>query len=112
VSSLIEGARKNLPEEILMLKIAIAAAAAALYVLPVSAAPLAAPTDLSAQPRIEVGPGGVRVGHDRWESRRRDRRIHDRFESRGDRRGGGCRSVTIRERLPGGGVRIVKRREC
>jgi hypothetical protein len=107
-----------------MLKIAIAAAAAALYVLPVSATPLAAPTDLSAQPRIEVGPGGVRVGHDRWESRRRDRRIHDRFESRGDRRGGdrfesrgdrrggGCRSVTIRERLPGGGVRVVKRREC
>ena len=66
-------------------------------------------TDLSSQ-SIQVGPGGVRVGHDRYDSRRRDRRVHDRYESRG--RGGGCKTVTIKERLPGGGVRIVKRREC
>ena len=69
-------------------------------------------TDLSSQ-SIQVGPGGVRVGHDRWDSRRRrDRRVHDRFESRGRGGGDGCRTVTIRERLPGGGVRIVKRRDC
>lgn len=48
-----------------MLRIAIAAAAAALYALPVAAAPVAVPTDVSAQPHIEVGPGGVRIGHDR-----------------------------------------------
>ena len=77
--------------------------------LPASAAPLS--TDLSSQ-AIEVGPGGVRVGHDRWDSRRRDRRVHDRWESRGRGGGPGCRTVTIKERLPGGGVKIVKRREC
>ena len=91
---------------------AFAVAAAALLTLPLPAAvasPL--PTDLSSQ-SIQVGPGGVRVGHDRWDSRRRDRRVHDRFESRGRGGGGGCRTITIRERLPGGGVRIVKRREC
>jgi hypothetical protein len=37
--------------------------------LPASATPLS--IDLSSQ--IEVGPGGVRVGHDRYDSRRRDR---------------------------------------
>ena len=37
------------------------------------------PTELSAQPSIEVGPGGVRVvpeGDDRRDSRRRDEREH------------------------------------
>ena len=93
-----------------MRQLAFAVAAAALFVLPLpaSAAPLS--TDLSSQ-SIQVGPGGVRVGHDRWDSRRRDRRVHDRFESRGGGRGG-CRTVTIRERLPGGGVKIVKKRDC
>jgi hypothetical protein len=78
-------------------------------------------TDLSSQ-SIQVGPGGVRVGHDRHDSRRRDGR--DRFESRGrDRRdrdesrgrggeGRGCKTVTVRERLPGGGVKITKRSSC
>jgi hypothetical protein len=45
--------------------------------LPASATPLS--IDLSSQ--IEVGPGGVRVGHDRYDSRRRDR---------GPRGGGRC----------------------
>lgn len=87
---------------------AIATGALVALPLPATAGPLS--TDLSSQ-AIEVGPGGVRVGHDRWDSRRRDRRVHDRFESRGGGRGG-CRTVTIKERLPGGGVKIVKKREC
>jgi hypothetical protein len=88
---------------------AFAVAAAALITLPLPA--VAGPlTDLSSQ-SVQIGPGGVRIGHDRFDSRRRDRRVHDRWESRG-RRGGDCRTVTIRERLPGGGVKIVKRREC
>jgi len=67
-------------------------------------------TDLSSQ-SIQVGPGGVRVGHDRYDSRRRDRR--DRSESRGrGGQGGGCKTVTVRERLPGGGVKIIKRSSC
>ena len=96
--------------------IAIATVAALTFV----AAPAVAdaPTDISSQVRIDAGPGGVGVGvgHGRYESsRRRDRvivreRRHDRFESRGARRD--CRTVTIRERLPGGGTRTVKRREC
>ena len=91
---------------------AFAVAASALLILPLPAVAGPLPTDLSSQ-SIQVGPGGVRVGHDRWDSRRRDRRVHDRFESRGRGGGGGdCRTVTIKERLPGGGVRIVKRREC
>jgi hypothetical protein len=90
---------------------AFAIAAGALFALPLPAAAAPLSIDLSSQ-SIQVGPGGVRVGHDRWDSRRRDRRVHDRYESRG--RGGdrGCRTVTIKERLPGGGVKIVKRREC
>jgi|tagenome__1003787_1003787.scaffolds.fasta_scaffold17937649_1 hypothetical protein len=87
---------------------AFAVAASALLILPLPA--VAGPlTDLSSQ-SVQIGPGGVRVGHDRWDSRRRDVRVHDRYESRG--RGAGCRTVTIKERLPGGGVKIVKRREC
>ena len=52
---------------------AFAVAIGALFALPLpaSAAPLT--TDLSSQ-AIEVGPGGVRVGHDRYDSRRRDER--------------------------------------
>jgi hypothetical protein len=62
-----------------------AVAAAVLFVLPLpaSAAPLS--NDLSSQ-AIQVGPGGVRVGHDRWDSRRRARMVHDRWESRRARR--------------------------
>lgn len=99
-----------------MRKLAFVIAAGALLALPLPASAAGPMTDVSAQ-SIEVGPGGVRVGHSRWDSRRdhrrRDRviireRRHDRFESRG----GGCRTVTVRERLPGGGVKIVKRRDC
>jgi hypothetical protein len=73
---------------------AVAAAAFFALPLPVSAAPLS--TDLSSQ-SIEVGPGGVRVGHDRWDSRRRDRMVHDRWESRRrDRMGGGGQCAELR----------------
>lgn len=85
--------------------------AAVAFSLPVMAeAPL---TDLSSQ-SIQVGPGGVRVGHDRYDSRRRDRRDRrDRFESRGrGGQGGNCKTVTVKERLPGGGVKITKRSSC
>jgi hypothetical protein len=69
-------------------------------------------SDLSSQ-SIQVGPGGVRVGHDRYDSRRRDRRVHDRFEPRGrGGQGAGCKTVTVKERLPGGGVKIIKRCSC
>ena len=94
-----------------MRTLAFAAAACALLTLPLPAVSSPLATDLSSQ-SVQIGPGGVRVGHDRWDSRRRDRRVHDRFESRGRGGGGDCRTVTIKERLPGGGVRIVKRREC
>lgn len=90
---------------------AVTSAVAALLAIPLPAMAEPASTDLSSQ-SIQVGPGGVRVGHDRYDSRRRDRRVHDRFESRGRGGGGSCRTVTIKERLPGGGVKIVKRREC
>ena len=92
---------------------AVTTAVAALLAIPLPAMAETSSTDLSSQ-SIQVGPGGVRVGHDRYDSRQRDRRVHDRFESRGrgGGGGGGCRTVTIKERLPGGGVRIVKRREC
>jgi hypothetical protein len=90
----------------------VTSAVAALLAMSLPATAEPSSTDLSSQ-SIQVGPGGVRVGHDRYDSRRRDRRVHDRYESRG--RGGGersCKTVTIKERLPGGGVKIVKRREC
>jgi hypothetical protein len=70
----------------------LAGAAALVIAVPV-------PTQVSAQPAVEVGPGGVRVGHERWESRRREERR-------------GCRTVTVREHLPGGGEKVIKRREC
>ena len=95
---------------------AFAGAASALLIVPLAplvstAAPLS--TDLSSQnvPNVEVGPGGVRVGHGRYDSRRRDERDRDdRVDPR--RRDRGCKTVTTREQLPGGGVKIVKRREC
>ena len=51
--------------------VALAAAAAVLFFAPApaSAAPLS--TELSSQ--VTIGPGGVRLGHDRFESR--DRRV-------------------------------------
>ena len=83
---------------------ALAGATAVLLAVPL-------PTNLSAQPSVEVGPGGVRVGHDRRDSRRRDER--ERRGERGEReRRGGCKTVTIREPRPGGGEKITKRREC
>jgi hypothetical protein len=75
---------------------ALAGATAVLLAVPL-------PTELSAQPSIEVGPGGVRVvpeGDDRRDSRRRDEREHrdegeyrDRREHRdeGEHRGEGER---------------------
>lgn len=106
-----------------MRSILFAVAAAALFALPVtaSAGQAGTTTDISSQ-SIQIGPGGVRVGHDRWDSRRRDgrrderviiRRGHDRWDSRRrDRRDRDCRTVTVRERIPGGGTRTIRRREC
>jgi len=71
-------------------------------------APLA--TDFSSQVDIRVGPGGVRVGHDRYDSRRRDRRIHDRDESRGrDRR---CVTERTTRTTPSGRVIREKKTVC
>jgi hypothetical protein len=50
--------------------VAVAAGLLAALPLPSTAAPLS--TDVSSQ-SVQIGPGGVRV-HDRWDSRRRDRR--------------------------------------
>lgn len=106
-----------------MRRFALALAVGALFALPLpaSAAPLS--TELSSQ--IRIGPGGVQIGHGRFDSRRRDRDVHHRHESRRrDRdvhhrhesrrrdRGHSCRTVTTRQRLPGGGVKIVKRKDC
>jgi hypothetical protein len=99
--------------EISMRKLALAAAAAVLFALPLPASAAdtgsaGAATELSSQ-SVRVGPDGVtvRTGHRRWESRRR---AHHRHESRRARRHD-CRTVktTIRE----GGRKIVKRvRRC
>jgi hypothetical protein len=90
---------------------AVAAGMLVALPLPVTAAPLS--IDLSSQ-SIQVGPGGVRVGHDRWDSRRRDRRVHDRRESRGgDRRGDRrCVSETTTRTTPSGRVVREKRTVC
>ena len=76
------------------------------FPLPTTAAPLS--TDLSSQ-SVQIGPGGVRV-HDRYDSRRRDRR-GDRIESRGrgDRR---CVSETTTRTTPSGRVVREKRTVC
>lgn len=90
-----------------MHRFVLAVAAAALFALPLpaSAGPLS--TDLSSQ-SIEVGPGGVRFGHERLESRRRDRVIvHDRYESR--HRDRGERRVIVRERLSRGECSELRR---
>lgn len=102
-----------------MRMIAMAVAAAALFVAPLAASADTLPiTDISSQAAITVDPGGVgvRVGHDRFDSRRRDRRVHDRFESRNrDRvtvRGRrDCRTETTRTETPRG-VKIVKKKVC
>jgi hypothetical protein len=54
-----------------MRKFVLAVAAGALFALPLAASAAPLSTDLSSQ-SIEVGPGGVRVGHERFDSRRRD----------------------------------------
>jgi hypothetical protein len=51
---------------------AFAIAAGVFFALPLPASATPLSIDLSSQ-SIEVGPGGVRVGHDRYGSRRRDR---------------------------------------
>jgi hypothetical protein len=73
----------------------LAVTAAALIVFPFAAAAANQSTDMSSQVRVETGPGGVAVG-----------------VGRGRGRGRGCKTVTVRERLPGGRVKITKRREC
>jgi hypothetical protein len=85
-------------------------AAGTLFALPLPASAAGPMTDVSAQVRIDAGPVGVRVGHDRWDSRRRNRR--ERVIIRDRDRGPSCRTVTVRERLPGGGVKIIKRKSC
>jgi len=80
-----------------MQKFLIAAAAVCLIAAPVSAGELRAQsTELSSQGVYIGGPGvGVRVGP---EHRRHERRY---FRDR-EVRGGGCKTVTVRETLPDG----------
>jgi hypothetical protein len=89
-----------------------AAAALLAIPLPAMAAPLSteAPlaTDFSSQVDIRVGPGGVRVGHDRYDSR--DRRVHDRFESR--RRDRRCVTERTTRTTPSGRVIREKKTVC
>jgi len=69
------------------------------------------PTGAKAQGVEIEGPGvGVHVGRDRdhW----RDRRGYREHETYGYSRGAGCRSVTVRERLPNGTMVIRKKRTC
>jgi hypothetical protein len=83
-----------------MTKIVFAAVAAAAVFM---ATPLVGGTAL-AQPNIEVGPGGVRVGgHDRVDSRRRDR---------SDRRGRRCVTETITRTTPSGRRIRETRQRC
>jgi hypothetical protein len=85
-----------------MQKFLIAAAAACLISVPVSAGELRVQsTELSSQGVYLEGPGvGVRVGPDRRERfERRERREHWRDR---EVRGGGCKTVTVRETLPDG----------
>jgi hypothetical protein len=87
-----------------MRRFAFVIAAGTLFALPLpasAAGPMGPMTDVSSQVN-------VRIGHDRWDSRRRDRR--DRVIVRD--RGPSCRTVTVKERLPGGGVKITKRKSC
>jgi hypothetical protein len=88
-----------------MQKFLIAAAAACLIAAPVSAGELrASSTELSSQGVYLEGPGvGVRVGpdrRDRYDRYDRDER-RERWRDR-EVRGDGCRTVTVRERLPDG----------
>ena len=88
---------------------------ASLFVLAAAMA-LAAAAPASAQVRIE-GPGvGVRVGEpDHW---RGDRFREDRFGERRNYRdrvtvgGEGCRSVTVKKRLPDGSVVVRRKSSC
>jgi hypothetical protein len=76
---------------------AVAAGVLVALPLPTTAAPLA--TDLSSQ-SVQIGPGGVRV-HDRYDSRRRDRRS--------DRR---CVTERTERVTPSGRVIREKRTVC
>ena len=93
-----------------MRKFAFVIAAGALFALPLPASAAGPMDDVSAQ-SVTISPGGVRV-HDRYDSRRRERRGRDRVIIRDRDRDRSCRTVTIRERLPGGGTKVTKRRDC
>ena len=86
-----------------MRKFLLAVAAACLISAPVAAGELRAQSSELSSQGVYIGtPGvGVRVGpdHRRYDGRR------DRWrerEVRSDRRGGGCKTVTVRETLPDG----------
>lgn len=97
-----------------MRKFVFVIAAGVLFALPLPASAAGPMTDVSSQVSIDAGRGGVgvRVGHDRYDSRRRDRRGRDRVIIRDRDRDRSCRTVTVRERLPGGGTKVTKRRDC
>ena len=83
----------------------IAAAAVALLAVPASAGPLS--TEFSSQGVYIEGPGvGVRVGPEH-----RDRARHrEHFRDREVR--GGCKTVTVKERGPGGTMVTRTRSNC
>jgi hypothetical protein len=84
----------------------IIAAAAGLFALPAAAGELQAQSTEFSSQSVYIGPGGVRVGRDRdrWRHRHgywRDREVR-----------GGCRTVTVRERMPDGSVMTRTRSRC
>lgn len=76
----------------------------------VAAAP--APMALAQGVAIEAPGVGVRVGEPRYRDRYYDGRERRIYRDRVTVGGEGCRSVTVRKRLPDGSVVVRKRSSC
>jgi hypothetical protein len=86
--------------------ICIAAAAAALLAAPAMAGPLS--TEMSSQGVTVEGPGvGIHVGPDRWH---RDHWRREHWRERDVRHD--CKTVTVKERGPGGAMISRTRTSC